>query len=74
LLADEVGFELPGGDIVGAVTRKKEIRQRRTRRRKRRRAQLRELARALQKGRAHSDRVRIAEEVREKWASRRTQA
>jgi Na+/phosphate symporter len=59
---------------VGAVTRQKEIRQRRTRQRKRRHRRLRELARALQKGRTHVDRVRIAEERREKWASQSAQA
>jgi hypothetical protein len=54
---------------VGAVTRNKEIRQRRTRRAKRRKRQLQQLRQALQKGRTHPDRVRIAQELREKSKS-----
>jgi hypothetical protein len=52
---------------MGAVTRNRDIRQRRVRRQKRRRSRQRELSRALQRGRTHADRVRIAEELREKW-------
>ena len=51
---------------MGAVTRNKEIRQRRTRKAKRRKLRLRALRQALQKGRTHPDRVRIAQELREK--------
>jgi len=51
---------------MGAVTRNREIRQRRTRRAKRRKLALRALRQALQKGRTHQDRVRIAQELREK--------
>jgi len=51
---------------MGAVTRNKEIRQRRTRKAKRRKQRLRALRQALQKGRTHQDRVRIAQELREK--------
>ena len=51
---------------MGAVTRNKEIRQRRTRKAKRRKLRLRGLRQALQKGRTHQDRVRIAQELREK--------
>jgi hypothetical protein len=51
---------------MGAVTRNKEIRQRRQRRQKRRKTQLRELKQALQKARTHPDRVRLAQELREK--------
>ncbi len=51
---------------MGAVTRNQEIRQRRTRRAKRRKLRLRALRQALQKGRTHQDRVRIAQELREK--------
>lgn len=54
---------------MGAVTRNRDIRQRRGRQQKRRRRRLRELTRALQRGRSHVDRVRIAEELREKWKS-----
>ena len=54
---------------VGAVTRQKEIRQRRTRQAKRRKTRLRELRQALQRGRTHQDRVRIAQERRNKLAS-----
>jgi hypothetical protein len=54
---------------VGAVTRKKEIRQRRTRRAKRRKELLRALRQALQKGRTHADRLRIAQELRERAKS-----
>ena len=54
---------------MGAVTRKKEIRRRRTRRAKRRKRRVRELVRALAKGRTHPDRVRIAQEFREKPSS-----
>jgi len=53
---------------MGAVTRNKDIRQRRTRRAKRRKLALRALRQALQKGRTHQDRVRIAEELRQKSA------
>jgi hypothetical protein len=51
------------------VTRNKEIRQRRTRRAKRRKRRMRQLRQALQKGRTHQERVRIAEELREKSKS-----
>jgi Na+/phosphate symporter len=54
---------------VGAVTRKKEIRQRRRRQAKRRRERLRELRQVLQKGRTHQDRVRIAGEFRDRLAT-----
>ena len=54
---------------MGAVTRNKEIRQRRTRQAKRRKRRLRELRQALQKGRTRQDRVRIARDLREKSKS-----
>jgi hypothetical protein len=54
---------------VGAVTRNRDIRQHRTRQKKRRKRRLQELRQALQKGRTHQDRQRIAEELREKWKS-----
>ncbi|HSD10530.1 MAG TPA: hypothetical protein VLF14_06085 [Candidatus Binatia bacterium] len=54
---------------MGAVTRKKEIRQRRTRQAKRRKARLRELKLAVQRGRTHQDRVRIARELRDRLAT-----
>jgi hypothetical protein len=54
---------------VGAVTRNRDIRQQRTRQRKRRKRRLQELRKALQKGRTHQDRKRIADELRVKWKS-----
>ncbi len=51
---------------MGAVTRNKEIRRRRKRSEKRRKLRARELKHALQRGRTHQDRVRIAQELREK--------
>jgi len=54
---------------VGAVTRKREIRRHRKRREKRVKIRLRELKQALQRGRTHQDRVRIAHELRGKLAT-----
>lgn len=54
---------------MGAVTRNREIRQRRKRREKRVKTRLRELKHALQRGRTHQDRVRLAQELREKLAA-----
>ena len=51
---------------MGAVTRQKEIRQRRTRRAKRKRLKLRALKQALAKGRTHQERLRLAQEFRDK--------
>ncbi|MGH7823136.1 MAG: hypothetical protein ACREQ9_25535 [Candidatus Binatia bacterium] len=51
--------------MAGGI-RGQEIRRRRERRRKRRRQRLRELQQALQKGRTRPDRVRIAQEHRQK--------
>jgi hypothetical protein len=47
---------------VGDVTRKVDIRRRRTRRQKRRKQLLRALREALAKGKTHPDRVKIAQE------------
>ena len=51
---------------MGAVTRNRDIRRRRSRREKRRKAREKELRLALTRGRTHQDRVRIAGEVRDK--------
>jgi len=50
---------------VGAVTRNREIRQRRTRQKKRRKRLKKALVQAVSKGRTHADRVRLAQEFRE---------
>jgi hypothetical protein len=54
---------------MGAGLRRSEIRQRRTRRAKRRRQKLRELRKAIQRGRTHADRVRLAQEMAQKQRS-----
>jgi len=53
---------------LGAVTRNREIRQRRTRQKKRRKRLKKALVQALQKGRTRADRVRLAQEFRESLA------
>ena len=53
---------------MGAVTRNKEIRQRRTRQKKRRKKLQKQLRQAIQKGRTHPDRVRLAQEFRDNLA------
>ena len=53
---------------MGAVTRNKEIRQRRTRQKKRRKRLKKALLQALHKGRTHADRLRLAQEFRESLA------
>lgn len=54
---------------MGAVTRKLDIRRRRERRQKRKKKQKKALLRALERGRTHPDRVKIAQDFYEKARS-----